>query len=77
MYTYNNPAKPVSASEAEFRDDFAVFLDFLVAEVVQKSSSAANHDQKASARVVILFVDLEVLGKLVDPACKQCYLDFR
>ncbi len=40
-------------------------------KVVQKSSSATNHNEKASSRMKVFWVLLQVLGKLSNTLCEK------
>ena len=44
-------------------------------EVLQQLPSLANHLQETPAGMVVLFVDLEMVGKHVDPLRQKSYLD--
>ena len=48
-------------------DASTISLDILALEVSKKVSSLTYHLQKTSSGVMVLLVDLEVLGKVVDP----------
>ena len=50
----------------ELGDDGAVTLDVLGHQIVQHLAALTDHLQQAAAGVVVLLVDLQVLGELVD-----------
>src|SRR5215210_246178 len=62
-------------AEPEALDRRAIALDVLPLEVVEQAAAAAHQLQKATAAVVILRVDLEVLGELRDPVRQEGHLD--
>jgi len=43
-----------------------VSLDVRALQIIQQTATLRDHLEQAAPRVVILFVDFEVLGKLVD-----------
>ena len=53
-------------SNAQLGDNSAVPLDVLGHQVVQHLAALTDHFQQTAAGVVILLVDLQVLGQLVD-----------
>ena len=59
------PANP------ELCDDRAVALDVDLLEVVQQATALADELEKATAGVVVLLVDLEVLGEVADALREQ------
>src|SRR5689334_6601619 len=64
-----------SAAQAELLDQRAVALGLLVAQVLQQLAAAADHDQQAAARGVVLAVRLQVAGQAVDVLGQQGDLD--
>src|SRR5918992_2348875 len=65
---------PRSAAEPEALDERPVAGDIVVLEVAEQPAAAADHLQEAAARVVVVLVDLEVLGELVDARGQQGHL---
>src|SRR5690606_7189639 len=65
------PPAFVLLTNAELRDDRAVALDVLRADVVEETTTAADELQKATAAVVVLRVRLEVLGEVGDPLAEE------
>ena len=63
--------------ETEFFDDSAIPLDLVRLEVVEEATASPDEAEKTSAGVVVLFMDLEMLGKVGDPLGKQRDLDLR
>lgn len=61
---------------AESFNDGTITLDVNFYKIVEKVTSVTYHFEKTSARVVILLVDLEVLGKSIDSVCEYSYLHF-
>ena len=54
-------------SDAQLGDDGAVTLDVLVHQVVEHLAALTDHLQQAPAAVVVVLVDLQVLGELLNP----------
>ena len=52
-------------------DQFAIALDVVVFDVVEQPATLTYQHEKASATVVVLLVDLEVLGEVRDTCGKQ------
>ena len=61
------PFSPEVLTDTQLCDYCAVALDILLLKVVEEVPSVTYHLQKPAAGVMILLVDLDVLGKLVDP----------
>ena len=55
-----------SLSDAELGDEGTVALDVLLGEVVEQLAALTDHLVQATAAVVVVDVDLEVPGQLVD-----------
>src|SRR5215207_6134598 len=66
---------PRSAAQAEAFDERPVAGDIVVLEVAEQPAAATDHLQQAAARVVVVLVDLEMLGELVDARGQQGHLD--
>ena len=58
-------------TNTESRDDGTVSLDIYLDEVVEQRAALTDHLEEAAAGVVILLVDLEVLGEVVDALSQQ------
>jgi hypothetical protein len=54
------------AAQTQLRDQGAVALEVLLLEIGKKASAAADLEEKPTTAMVILFVDLEMLGEMVD-----------
>jgi hypothetical protein len=54
------------AAKSEATDDLPVALDIVVADVVEKATTAPDELQEPTACVVVSFVDLEMLGQVND-----------
>jgi len=65
------------ATNAESADQSAVALHVAFLHVVQQSTALTDELHESPARVVIAFVDLEVLGEVRDSSRQQRDLDFR
>src|SRR5919201_4037281 len=66
---------PRSAAQAEALDERPVACDVGGLEVAEQPAPAADHLQQAAARVVVVLVDPQVLGELVDAGGEQGHLD--
>src|SRR5687768_2329689 len=64
-------------TDAETADKLGVAVRVLAFEVIEQSPSLANQLQKAAARVVVLCVNLEMLGEIVDALAEERDLNFR
>jgi hypothetical protein len=62
-------------AQAEAIDDVTIAVDILLADVLQKRRSRANHLEEASPGGMVLAMGLEVLGELVDPCGQNGDLD--
>ena len=69
----NNPVCPNAEllTDAESLDDGTVSLDICFDQIVEQRAALTDHLEKTAAGVMILLVDLQVLGKIVDPLCEQ------
>ena len=63
-------------SKTELVDDSTVTLDVYLCKVSKEVSSVTNHLKKTSTAVVVVLVNLKMLVKVVDTACKKCDLYF-
>jgi len=52
-------------------DQILVSREIRIAQIIQKSSSLPDQLQEATTRVVILYMDLEVPGKMLDALAQQ------
>ena len=62
-------------ANTQVRDHLTITLDVALLQVVQKAATLADHLQQATAGVVVLAVDLEVLGEVADALREQGDLD--
>lgn len=69
------PSHLVLATQTQFRNQGSVTLHVLFLEVPQQSSTLPDHHEQTSPAVMILLVDLQVLGEVVDPLGEQRDLD--
>jgi hypothetical protein len=65
----------ILSAQAELFDDIAVSFDVTGLEVIEETPAAADKSEKPHSGMVILFVDLEVLGKFLDPLAQKSNLD--
>jgi hypothetical protein len=61
-------------AQAEVGDELAVAVEIFVLKIAQKAPALTDLHQQAAAAVVILLVDLQVLGQLVDRRGEDCDL---
>jgi hypothetical protein len=71
------PPPSALSAQSQFRDKRPVALHILFVEVPEESPALTDHHQQPSTAVVVLFVDLEMLGEMVDAFSEQRYLDLR
>ena len=64
-------------SEFELCDKASVALYIYLFKIVKLTAATTYHLQKTATGVVILFVRLEMLGKMVDAPSKERYLYLR
>src|SRR4051812_26399555 len=65
------------APQTEFGDDRPVALDVVLADVVEQASAPTDEHQESPPAVMVLLVDLQVLGEVVDAIGQQCDLHLR
>ena len=65
MPVLGHGTKPLAA-QAEVGDEFAVALEIFVLQITQKAPALTDLHEQTAAAVVILLVNLQVLGQLVD-----------
>ena len=58
-------------AQLELLGDRLVAADILALEIVQQATALADHHQQTTARAVIFFVGLQVLGQMVDAVREQ------
>ena len=58
-------------TDTESRDDGAVSLNVDRGQIVEQRAALTDHLEEAAAGVMILLVDLQVLGEVVDALGKQ------
>src|SRR6478735_10871349 len=58
-------------SQTMFCDDAAVTLDVVLADVVEQPASLTDQHQQSPPAVMVLDVDLQVLGEVVDAGGQQ------
>src|SRR5271156_6354383 len=63
------------AAQTEIGDEFAIPLQIFFLQVPEQTPALTDLDEQAAAAVVILLVDLEVLGELVDRSGQDRDLD--
>ena len=52
-----------------------VALDVCTLQIIEQTASLRDHLEQAAPRVIVLFMDFEMFGELVDPLAKQSYLN--
>ena len=52
-----------------------VALDVCTPQVIEQTAPLRDHLEQAAPRVIVLFVDFEMFGELVDSLAKQSYLN--
>src|SRR3954463_9304533 len=58
-------------AQAERAHDLAIALDIGALQVIEKPTTLSHELQQTAARVVVLFVHLEVLGQVLDALAEQ------
>jgi hypothetical protein len=53
-------------AQPELADELAVALEVRALQVIEKAAAAADEHEQPATRVMILLMDAEVLGQLVD-----------
>jgi hypothetical protein len=57
--------------EAQFLDDLPVSVDIRTLQVVQETATTSDHLEESTTTVVVLLVESEVIGQIVDPLGEQ------
>jgi hypothetical protein len=65
----------VLLSEVQCLNQIAIALDIVVTEIVEQPSSLPDEHEKPAPGVMVLLVNLEMLGEVVDPLGEYGYLD--
>ena len=52
-----------------------VALDVCTLQIIEQTAALRDHLEQAPPRVVILLMDFEMFGELVDPLAEQSYLN--
>ena len=60
------PLLPCLLTDTQSLDDGTVSLDIYLDEVVEQRAALTDHLEQTAAGVMVLLVDLEVLGEVVD-----------
>ncbi len=63
--------------ETKLFDQLPVLVGIRLLEIVQQLAALADHFQESAARMVVLHVRFEMIGKAVDPGGQERYLHFR
>ncbi len=63
------------SAKAETSHYFVVALNVCTLQIIEQTASLRDHLEQAAPRVIVLFMDLEMFGKLVDPLAEQSYLN--
>lgn len=64
-------------SEPQTLDNGSVAFDVLFLDVVQETATLTDKLQEAPARMMILFMHLEMLRQIFDPPAQKRNLNFR
>jgi hypothetical protein len=64
------------ATNAETTDQSAIALDIAALHVIEQTATLANELHESTARVMIAFVNLEVLGEMRNPVRQNRDLNF-
>ena len=75
MTSRHGSAKRQLFTDAQLGDDGTIPLDVLLGQVVQHLAALTDHLQQAAAAVVVVDVDLQVLGELLNPGGEDGDLD--
>ena len=57
--------------EAQFLDDLPVSVDIGTLQVVQETATTSDHLEESTPTMVVLLVEAEVIGQIVDPLGEQ------
>ena len=63
------------STKAEASHYLMVALDVCTLQIIEQTATLRDHLEQAAPRVIVLFMDLEMFGELVDPLAKQSYLN--
>jgi hypothetical protein len=64
-------------SEVEGLDQVAIPLDIVIPEIVEEPPPLADEHEEPAPGMVVLLVDLEMIGEVVDPLGQDGHLDIR
>ena len=75
------PHRPLSQTklltDPQFSNDSTITLDVLLCQVVQHLAALTDHLQQATAAVVVVDVNLQVLGELLDASMTAVFSSLR
>ena len=63
------------STKAKASHYLVVALDVRTLQIIEQTAALRDHLEQAPPRVVILLMDFEMFGELVDPLAKQSYLN--
>ena len=63
------------STQSQFRNQGSVALHVLFLEVPKQSPTLTDHHEQSAPTVMILLVDLQVFGEVIDPLSQQRNLD--
>src|SRR5688572_6659267 len=72
-----NPEPRRLLANAEASNQLGVPIGILALEIIEQTPPLADQLQQSAARMMILCVDLEVLGEVIDPVAENRDLHFR
>ena len=64
-------------TEIQFCNDGTITLNILLVKVAEQTTAMADHLQKTTAGMIILFVLLKMFRQVCNASCKNSNLDFR
>lgn len=71
------PRRRALTAKFQMSNDLLVFLRVAAAQITQQRTPLSDETQQAAARVMIVFVDFEMLGQMGDAGCENAYLHLR
>lgn len=63
------------STQSQFRNQGSVALHVLFLEVPKQSPTLTDHHEQSTPTVMVLLVDLQVFGEVIDPLSQQRNLD--
>ena len=63
------------STKAEASHYLVVALDVCTLQIIEQTATLRDHLEQAAPRVIVLLMDFEMFGELVDPLAEQSYLN--